>query len=568
MLTFDEMQGRGHEQITLLSHVPSGLRAVLAIHSTVLGPAIAGCRLVSLDEDLVLKGALALSESMTLKSALTGLNYGGASCVLLSPDTLLNEEGGDAQGHAREALFRALGRQISYLGGRVILTEDVRVSGQDIAYAAQETSSTMGMNTDTAAATAYGVYRGIKAAARYALGSESMRSVRVAILGVGTVGRLLAELLHREGAKLSIADVQPERAEELASDLDHTQVLSADNLLERAVRHFFAVRRGLQYSEPGRAEVAVPPDRRGRASPAVPRQRGTGPRSRDQLHSRLCHQRRGPDRLGPQPDPGAGRRADLQHHLAHHLAGRAAPQTAASGGPQTGRAPHRVDRLAGPSVSRSEAPTSSEPPTHQAPFVIGVSGGSGSGKTTVTRRVIEAVGSAGAAVIPQDNYYLDQAGIPPEIRRGTNYDHPAAFDWPLLREHLDALLSGTAIQMPTYDFTRDTRASATLPLSPAPVVVLEGFFALYDAELRSKMHLKVFVDADADVRFIRRLERDTRERGRSLESVIQQYLDYVRPMHLSFVEPTKRYADVIIQHGGMNEPALDMLAARIRATLR
>ena len=272
MLTFDEMQGRGHEQITLLSHVPSGLRAVLAIHSTVLGPAIAGCRLVSLDEDLVLKGALALSESMTLKSALTGLNYGGASCVLLSPDTLLNEEGGDAQGHAREALFRALGRQISYLGGRVILTEDVRVSGQDIAYAAQETTCTMGMNTDTAAATAYGVYRGIKAAARYALGSESMRSVRVAILGVGTVGRLLAELLHREGAKLSIADVQRERAEELASELDHTQVAERRRPPRRALRYFFAVRRGLQHSQPGRAEVAVPLDRRGRAPPALTRQ--------------------------------------------------------------------------------------------------------------------------------------------------------------------------------------------------------------------------------------------------------------------------------------------------------
>lgn len=231
MLMFDEMHRRGHEQVTLLSHAPSGLQAVLAIHSTVLGPAIAGCRLVSLDEDLVLKGALALSESMTLKAALTGLNYGGAACVLISPENLLSEEGGDAQGHAREALFRALGRQISHFGGRLILTEDVRVSPQDIAYVAQETSSTMGMNTDTAAATAYGVYRGIKAAARFTLGSESMRNVRVAILGVGTVGRLLAELLHREGARLSVADVQPERAEELRSQLE-VQVLSVDELLD------------------------------------------------------------------------------------------------------------------------------------------------------------------------------------------------------------------------------------------------------------------------------------------------------------------------------------------------
>ncbi len=231
MLMFDEMHRRGHEQVTLLSHAPSGLQAVLAIHSTVLGPAIAGCRLVSQGEDLVLKGALALSESMTLKAALTGLNYGGAACVLISPENLLAEEGGDAQGHAREALFRALGRQISHFGGRLILTEDVRVSGQDIAYVAQETSSTMGMNTDTAAATAYGVYRGIKAAARFTLGSESMRNVRVAILGVGTVGRLLAELLHREGARLSVADVQPERAEELRSQIE-VQVMGVDELLD------------------------------------------------------------------------------------------------------------------------------------------------------------------------------------------------------------------------------------------------------------------------------------------------------------------------------------------------
>ncbi|AWN22293.1 Glu/Leu/Phe/Val dehydrogenase [Deinococcus irradiatisoli] len=232
MLMFDEMQGRGHEQVTLLSHAASGLRAVLTIHSTVLGPAIAGCRLVTVEEDLAIKGALALSESMTLKAALTGLNYGGASCVLLSPDTLLAEEGGDAQGHAREALFRALGRQISHFGGRVILTEDVRVSGQDIAYVAQETSSTMGMNTDTAAATAYGVYRGIKAAARFTLGSESMRNVRVAILGVGTVGRLLAGYLHREGARLSVADAHPERAEELADELEHVQVLGVEELID------------------------------------------------------------------------------------------------------------------------------------------------------------------------------------------------------------------------------------------------------------------------------------------------------------------------------------------------
>ncbi|AZI43341.1 uridine kinase [Deinococcus psychrotolerans] len=203
----------------------------------------------------------------------------------------------------------------------------------------------------------------------------------------------------------------------------------------------------------------------------------------------------------------------------------------------------------------------------QRPFVIGVAGGSGSGKTTVTRRVIETVGASGVAVLWQDNYYRDQAEIPFETRVSTNYDHPAAFDWALLREHLDALLAGVPVDMPTYDFTHHTRAEETQTVLPAPVVVLEGFFALYDPDLLGKMHLKVFVDADPDVRFIRRLLRDTHERGRSQESVIQQYLEFVRPMHLSFVEPTKRHADVIIQHGGMNEPALDMLSARIRATL-
>ncbi|WP_343757234.1 uridine kinase [Deinococcus depolymerans] len=199
--------------------------------------------------------------------------------------------------------------------------------------------------------------------------------------------------------------------------------------------------------------------------------------------------------------------------------------------------------------------------------MIGVAGGSGSGKTTVTRRVIETVGREGVAVLNQDNYYRNQDDIPFESRLKTNYDHPAAFDWALLREHVDALLSGVPIDMPEYDFTRHTRSSETTTVLPGPVVVLEGFFALYDEALRARMHLKVFVDADADVRFIRRLLRDTQERGRTPESVIEQYLEYVRPMHLSFVEPTKRYADVIIPHGGMNEPALDMLAARIRSTI-
>jgi uridine kinase len=218
-------------------------------------------------------------------------------------------------------------------------------------------------------------------------------------------------------------------------------------------------------------------------------------------------------------------------------------------------------------------------PVSPAPFVIGVAGGSGSGKTTVTRRVMRAVAEAGAAgraagqgeggvaLLVQDNYYRDQSHMPFQDRLSTNYDHPAAFDWDLLYGHLEALLAGQAIEAPIYDFTVHTRAAQTTTVQPSRVIVLEGFFALYEERVRQRLDLKVFVDADSDVRFIRRLLRDTSERGRSQESVIRQYLDDVRPMHLTFVEPTKRYADVIIQHGGMNEPALEMLAARIRATL-
>ncbi|WP_293911469.1 Glu/Leu/Phe/Val dehydrogenase dimerization domain-containing protein [Deinococcus sp.] len=233
MLMFDEMAARGHEQLTLLTHAPSGLRAILAVHSTVLGPAIAGCRLVTLDEPLALRSALELSEAMTLKAALYGLNHGGAACLLLRPAQLDAEEGGDAQGHVREALFRSLGRKVSSLGSRVLLTEDARVSGQDIAYAAQETHHTLGMPTDTAAATAYGVYRGIKAAARHTLGNESLRGVRISILGVGTVGTLLAGHLHREGARLNLADTHPRKAQALRDQLGAgVQVLGTEEVLD------------------------------------------------------------------------------------------------------------------------------------------------------------------------------------------------------------------------------------------------------------------------------------------------------------------------------------------------
>ncbi|WP_425145321.1 Glu/Leu/Phe/Val dehydrogenase dimerization domain-containing protein [Deinococcus sp.] len=227
MLMFEEMLTRGHEQLTVLQHAPSGLKAVLAIHSTVLGPAIAGCRLRPYDEERALRDALAISESITFKAALAGLNYGGAACVLLAP------ENGSEQEHLREALFRSLGRQVRGLGQRVILTEDAGVTGQDIAFTAQETQATLGMHTDTPTVTAYGVYRGMKAAARTVLGSESLRGVRVAVLGVGSLGTALCAHLYREGARLTIADQRPGRAQTLAEELGGgVLVVSADDLLD------------------------------------------------------------------------------------------------------------------------------------------------------------------------------------------------------------------------------------------------------------------------------------------------------------------------------------------------
>ncbi len=214
MQMFEEMLSRGHESLTMAHHAPSGLRAVIAVHSTVLGPAIAGCRLMVYEEERAVRDALALSESLTLKAALAGLNLGGGACVMLAP-----EGGLDTEPHLREALFRALGRRVADLGGRLVLTEDVGVSGADIAFAAQETKHTLGMQTDTPSITAYGVYRGIKAAARHYLSGESMRGVRVAILGAGSVGRALARHLSREGARLTVADVRTDKAEALAEEL-------------------------------------------------------------------------------------------------------------------------------------------------------------------------------------------------------------------------------------------------------------------------------------------------------------------------------------------------------------
>ena len=205
--------------------------------------------------------------------------------------------------------------------------------------------------------------------------------------------------------------------------------------------------------------------------------------------------------------------------------------------------------------------------TSSKPFVIGVAGGSGSGKSTVTRQVLASIGPDMATVVYQDDYYLDQTDMSPEERRKTNYDHPQAFDWPLMVQHLQALRRGKPIEKPSYDFTQDNRARQTVTVKPAPVIVVEGLFALYDADLRKMMSLKIFVDTAADVRFIRRLQRDMAERGRTAESVINQYMATVRPMHKQFIEPTKRHADVILPHGA-NDPAVDILTTKVKTLIR
>jgi uridine kinase len=205
--------------------------------------------------------------------------------------------------------------------------------------------------------------------------------------------------------------------------------------------------------------------------------------------------------------------------------------------------------------------------TNNKPFVIGIAGGSGSGKSTVTRQVLASIGPEMTAVVFQDDYYCDQTQLSTDARRKTNYDHPDAFDWPLMVQHVQALRRGESIEMPTYDFTLDNRASQTITVKPAPVIVIEGLFALFDADLRHMMSLKVFVDTASDVRFIRRLQRDMAERGRSADSVIEQYLQTVRPMHKQFIEPTKRHADVILPHGA-NGPAVDIITTKVLTLVR
>jgi uridine kinase len=201
------------------------------------------------------------------------------------------------------------------------------------------------------------------------------------------------------------------------------------------------------------------------------------------------------------------------------------------------------------------------------PLVIGIAGGTGSGKTTVANVILDRVGAHRIAVLPHDAYYQDLSHLTLEQRVKINFDHPNSLDTALLIEQVKKLKKWQPIEMPVYDFTNYSRTIKTIHIEPSKVILVEGILIFTEPELRKLFDVKIFVDTDADLRFIRRLERDISDRGRTTESVIRQYINTVRPMHLEFVEPSKRYADIIIPEGGLNEVALDMVVARIAELL-
>ena len=205
---------------------------------------------------------------------------------------------------------------------------------------------------------------------------------------------------------------------------------------------------------------------------------------------------------------------------------------------------------------------------HPDPLVIGIAGGSGSGKTTVAQEILQRVGPARIAFLQHDSYYKDLSGLPPTQRAEVNFDHPNSLETDLLIEHIASLRERKAVEVPIYDFSTHSRTAKTFTVQPRGVILVEGILIFTEAALRGMFDVKIFVDTDSDLRFIRRLERDITERGRTTESVIKQYQLTVRPMHLEFVEPSKRYADVIIPEGGHNTAALDMVVARIEALLK
>jgi len=201
-------------------------------------------------------------------------------------------------------------------------------------------------------------------------------------------------------------------------------------------------------------------------------------------------------------------------------------------------------------------------------FIIGIAGGTGSGKTTVVRKIMEALPAGHVALIPQDSYYNDTTGLTPEQRTQINFDHPDAFDWDLLTKQIQELREGKAIEQPTYSYIISNRLAETIHVEPCEVIIIEGIMALWSPELRDLMDLKIFVDADPDERLIRVIQRDIVERGRTTQMVIDRYLDVLKPMHLEFIEPTKRFADVIIPQGGNNLQAIDIMRTYITALAR
>ena len=200
-------------------------------------------------------------------------------------------------------------------------------------------------------------------------------------------------------------------------------------------------------------------------------------------------------------------------------------------------------------------------------LIIGIAGGTGSGKTTVVRKIVESLPDGSVAVIPQDSYYNDQSHLPLEVRKQTNFDHPDAFEWPLLAHQIEELKAGHAIEQPTYSYITCTRLEETVHVEPKDVIIVEGIMTLYDKELRDQMDLKIFVDAGADERLLRVIVRDIAERGHPLEMLISKYRNVLKPMHDEFIEPTKQFADIIIPNGGNNERAIQMMQLYIMSAL-
>ena len=200
-------------------------------------------------------------------------------------------------------------------------------------------------------------------------------------------------------------------------------------------------------------------------------------------------------------------------------------------------------------------------------IIIGIAGGTGSGKTTVVRKIVNSLAPGEVVLLPQDSYYKDSSHVPAELRQQINFDHPDAFDWPLLLQHIQMLKEGKSIEQPVYHYQTSSRLAETIHVEPRPVIIIEGILALCDPDLRNMMDLKIFVDADPDERLIRVIQRDVVERGRTAEAVMERYTRVLKPMHQQFIEPTKRYADLIIPEGGSNEIAIHILKMYIEKYL-